>query len=76
MHKRFRELDDFKSIQAWIRPFDQIRRPKSVCVLQGHRVEQAKAFTETVSRRSGEMLRLFDALVTVEDVKIGSMYRE
>lgn len=42
--------------------------------LQGHRVERARSFVEILSKTSAEMLRLFDALVTVDDVKLGSKW--
>ncbi|CAB4012661.1 Hypothetical predicted protein, partial [Paramuricea clavata] len=41
--------------------------------LKGHRVGRAKSFIDVLSRTSAEMLRLFDALVTVDDVKIGKV---
>ena len=42
--------------------------------LQGYRVERAKSFVEILSKTSAKMLRLFDALVTVDDVKLGSKW--
>ena len=50
----------------------KVKSVNSSSLLQGHRVEQAERFVEVLSRISAEMLRLFDALITVDDVKIGS----
>ena len=43
-------------------------------ISQGHQLERAKVFVKILSRTSAEMLRLFDGLVTVDDVKVGSEY--
>ena len=50
----------------------KFKSTKSSSFLQAHRVEQAKRFAQVLSRISAEMFGLFDALITVDDVKIGS----